>query len=393
MGDVFTKTEHRGFFSRLFGSFIGVLIGLLCIPGSVMLLGWNEYRTIHRTRGLIEAANVVKEVADPFEPASEFDGKLIHFSGKADTQEKLVDSDFHFESVALRMERQVEMYQWIERKETKTRNKTGGGSETVTTYHYDQNWHADRVNSDSFEHSTGHSNPSLLYASETQETQHATVGEYRLRQDLLRSIHSWHDIAPAQVPVEQLGNPQLQFTREGNYIYLGHQTPNPEHPQIGDHRIRFRVVEPTQVSVLSMQKGNLLEPYRTSNGESIERLQEGNVSAVDMFSALRMENTAIAWVLRFVGWFVSIIGFVLIAGPLKSIANVLPFLGNIVGTATFLLALFLGSCLSMVVIATAWIAVRPLYGLSLLAAVAILVYWFNRRTKASQPGMPPPLPV
>ncbi len=374
MGDVFTKTERRGFFSRLFGSFVGVLIGLLCIPGSVLLLSWNEYRTIHRTRGLIEASNVVREVIDPFEPGSEFEGQLIHFTGKADTQDKLADADFHFESVALRMERKVEMYQWIERKETKTRNKIGGGSETVTTYHYDQNWHADRVNSESFEQPTGHGNPSLLYASETQEAKHATVGEYRLRPELLRSIHSWHDVPPEQIPVEPLGNPQLQFNRDNKYIYLGHQPPDPEHPKIGDHRIRFRVVEPTQVSVLSMQKGNLLEPFRTSNGESVERLQEGNVSATDMFSALRMENTAIAWVLRFVGWFVSFLGFALIAGPLKSMANVLPFLGNIVGTATFLLALFLGSCLSMVVIATAWIAVRPFFGISLLVAVAILVY-------------------
>ncbi len=37
------------------------------VPGSVALVSWNEYRTVHRSRGLAEAEKVVVEAADPFE--------------------------------------------------------------------------------------------------------------------------------------------------------------------------------------------------------------------------------------------------------------------------------------------------------------------------------------
>ena len=67
MFDRVTRTEHQGFFSRIAGSVVGVLIGFLMVPGSCLLIAWNEYRTIHRTQGLIQAEKVVVEVASPFE--------------------------------------------------------------------------------------------------------------------------------------------------------------------------------------------------------------------------------------------------------------------------------------------------------------------------------------
>ncbi len=50
-------------------------------------------------------------------------------------------------------------------------------------------------------------------------------------------------------------------------------------PKVGDQRIHFRMVEPMIVSLLSHQKGTGFEPYKTSNGETIESIVSGEVSA------------------------------------------------------------------------------------------------------------------
>jgi hypothetical protein len=134
MTDQVVETSHQGYFSRVAKSFVGVLIGILLVPGSIAFIGWNEYRTVHRTRGLLEAEQVVQEVSDPFEVLPEHNGKLVHLTGQATTTETLADEDFALERVALRLSREVEMYQWVEHKETRTQEKLGGGRETITTY-------------------------------------------------------------------------------------------------------------------------------------------------------------------------------------------------------------------------------------------------------------------
>ncbi len=40
-------------------SLVGVFFGLLLVPGSIALHAWNEYRTVHREKGLLEASKVV----------------------------------------------------------------------------------------------------------------------------------------------------------------------------------------------------------------------------------------------------------------------------------------------------------------------------------------------
>jgi len=53
------------------------------------------------------------------------DGRLVHVSGNATTEEVLRDGQFDIGRKALRLERQVEMFQRVERKESRTRDKLG----------------------------------------------------------------------------------------------------------------------------------------------------------------------------------------------------------------------------------------------------------------------------
>ena len=76
----------------------------------------------------------------------------------------------------------------------------------------------------------------------------------------------------------------------------------------------------------------------------------------------------------------------MIFAPLKTLADVIPLLGSIVGAGTGLVAGLLGSAWSLVIIAIAWIRFRPVLGFCLLgAALALVILLFikGRMKKAN----------
>jgi hypothetical protein len=177
------------------------------------------------------------------------------------------------------------------------------------------------------------------------------------------------------------------FKVDGDTLYYSSVVPMVKEPQLGDLRISFRVVEPAIVSVLSKQQGEELVPYKTSNGETIQHLMMGNVTAAAMFESLKLENTTIAWLFRIGGWVMACVGFSLIVGPMKAVANIIPIFGSIVETVTFFVAVLLGSIVSLVTIAIAWISVRPLFAIGLIALAAGAIYLLSRQGKRTSGGL------
>ena len=394
-------------------SFIGILIGLLMVPGSVLLVSWNEYRTVHRSRGLAEAQEVTEEVVDPFEINAAQNDRLVHTTGTATTEETLNDPEFGVSLKAMRLQRTVEMYQWVEHKKSETRDKIGGGKETITTYTYDRRWQEGRENSEGFKDRSGHENPSPRYASHSAVTDRGTLGAYKLPSSLIESrMNSWKDLPVSLDTVLAKVDQSLaaHFKLDGSKLYYGAVLPMSSEPHVGDLRIAFRAVEPAQVSVLSKQNNSELSPFKTSNGELIEHLMIGKVNTVEMFDSLKLENTMMAWMIRIGGWILSIVGFTLITGPLQTLAAIIPPVGRLVGSMTFFVSFLLGTSLTLISIAIAWIAVRPLFGIALLVVAGGAIYLLTRRTKSGAnrnaasnqnyptdtmggpPPIPPPLP-
>jgi len=75
-------------------------------------------------------------------------------------------------------------------------------------------------------------------------------------------------------------------------------------------------------------------------------------------------------------------GFMAIMKPLSVLGSVIPFLGNIIGMGTGLISFALAGTISFLVIAIAWIFVRPLLGIALLA-LAIGGFIFTRKLAAA----------
>lgn len=362
--------------NRSRGVFAGFIFGFILVPGSVALHAWNEYRTIHRTRGLQEAERDVVTV-DTELVAGEMDGKLVHLSGLAHTDEVLRDQEFGIRENAIHLKRSVEMFQWTESK----RERDGD-----TRYDYDLEWRADRVNSESFHHPNGHRNPQPQYSSQTASADRVDLGAYRLNDTLRDQMKRWQPVEFNLDGIhETVGEEQAQhFVEHEGYLHWSAGEPRPNDPQLGDLRLTFQRVAPGDVSLMASLKGTSFETYRTSNGEKIERLYDGNLTADELVGKLKTENTIIAWGIRVGGLFMCIFGVSLIFGPARALFSWIPLVGDITGGLIFVVAALIGLSISLATIAISWIAVRPILGIALLAITAVAIYMLFKVRKSVQ---------
>lgn len=373
MADQVTEVTSRSWFSRLGGAFKGIIIGLLFFLGAFVLLFWNEGRAVKRHRALQEGGGLVATVnAGAVDPNNE--GKLIHLTAEATTDEILSDPDFPVSANALRLRRSVEIYQWQESSSSVSRQKLGGGTETVTTYDYAKGWSSDLEDSSRFKEPAGHENPgSIRFDAAESTAANVALGAFTLSQSDVQRINDWRDVT-----VDAAATLPEGTTSWNGGVYAGR---DPGSPEIGDVRIRFAAVSPTTISIVGKQEGNGIGSYSTRNGGSIHLLETGTHSAEEMFKAAESANKTLTWILRAGGFFLMFFGLLMIVSPLKVFADVVPFIGRIVGAGTGLMAFLIAAIFSLGTIGIAWIVYRPLVGISLFALMAGAMFLFARRAR------------
>jgi hypothetical protein len=377
MADQFFDTSSQSWFSRIGGAFKGLIFGLIALPASIVLLFWNENHAVSVAQSLKEGALAVVSVpADAISPANE--QKLIHLSGEVAAGEAIHDPQFNVSGTVLRLTRHVEMYQWKEEKHTETQKKLGGGEETVTRYDYTKAWSNRPEDSSNFKHPGDHTNPTTFpMQAATTLCPKATLGAFKIPGAIIEKMGGDRPLAATAEAIAPL-SPELKSKARisGESVYLGGDFGA---PAVGDVRVSFAALQPGTFSILAQQSGDTLAPYPTHEGREIERVESGTMDAALMFQHAQSENKILSWVLRLVGFIVMFIGFAAIMNPLHVFADVLPFVGSIIGFGTGLLAAILAFAGSLVVIAIAWLAARPLLGGSLLVlAIAAIVHGIMR---------------
>ncbi len=385
--DTFSITTEKSWFSRIGNAFKSILAGILMVLLSLGLLFWNEGRAVERYKTLVEGGGKVLSV-DRDHVSPENDGKLVHISGKPETEEVLTDPDFGVSASAIKLIRHVEMYQWQESRRTKKKKKLGGGGETVTTYSYSQEWSGRLIDSRGFQQQNGHENPkAMVYRQKTVMASHVRLGAFTLPQSLLTRLGNK---VPFTVPADaEPKGTAAGSIRQGDGFYLGG---DPAHPEIGDMRISFSVVLPTEISIVARQTGSTFEPYHTVAGGNIELLETGIHTADSMFSKARQSNTILTWMLRFAGFFLMTVGLSMILSPLVVLADVVPMIGSIIGAGTTVIAALFSAVLSCVTIGIAWLFYRPMLGFTVLGTAFLIGVLLFRRIRGSEPVMPPPVP-
>jgi hypothetical protein len=367
MADQITEVTSEGCGSRLIGSIQGIIFGFIGILVAIVLLFWNEGRAVQTYKSLEEGAGAVVSVnAQEVNPAN--DGNLVHMTGQATTDETLTDPMFDVSADnAIKLRREVQMYQWVEDQDTETVQKVGGGTETRTTYTYSKEWASTYNDSGGFKEPTGHQNPPMDFEDETQVAETVRVGAFTLSPGLVGSISGATPLAVETVPT--LDGRTARLENGGLYIGAG----SPQSPQVGDYRVSFEVVRPDTVSIIAQQSGATLHPYQTKAGDALEMLEMGTASADEMFEAAQQANTVLTWVLRLVGLIIMSAAIGALFKPFVVMADVIPFLGDLVGLGLGLVSFAIGLTLSLVIIGIGWIAARPVLGIALLVVAAAII--------------------
>jgi WD40 repeat protein/uncharacterized membrane protein len=375
----FLDLRGRSVYQQLVGSGCGVLLGAVLFFASFLLLFWNEGRAVRSDRGLREGARSVLPVSDPsrVDPANE--GKLVHLTGRADTEEVLADATFGVSEKAIRLARVVEMFQWIEKQEQITTGRTPDfDPETATKYTYRMDWSERLIDSRPFAEE-GHTNPpAMRYPGETWTAREVRLGGYVLSPALVSEIGGAEKRPIGKALLEKVpGELRQQLQVRDDSFYLP-QTPHQTDQQIGDLRITYQVIRPAEVSILARQVKDSFEPYTTSNGTPVFRLTMGEQSAAAMFETLAAENTELTWGLRLVGFLLMALGIALCFQPVVAAADLVPFLGNLVGGGVLLFAAGMAFLLTLCTIAVAWMTYRPVVAVPLLGVAAVGAYGLYR---------------
>lgn len=378
--DSFTEVTSQSWISRMMGSFKSVLFGILIFLLSFIVLFWNEGRAVKTAKGLKEGRGLVVE-ANASQLNPEQDGELIHLSGKVVSSETLSDEQFQIAENVLKLKRTVEMYQWDEETESKTKKKIGGGEETKKTYNYVRKWSNTLNDSKKFKKIDGHINPSQIpFVEYDKKVSHATMGAFTLSESLIYQLYEYENQGITSIDSLNVGNASIINDGEKDLVYIGSGTS--ASPEIGDVRISFSKIPHGDYSILSKQVKNTLEAFNTSYGTTINDIRKGTLSADNMFAAAEADNVFLTWVLRFVGFFMMFIGLVSVFKPLVVMADVLPFLGNLLSFGVAVFAGVFAFALTFMTIAIAWIFYRPILGISLLLiALAAIVFFYKMTNK------------
>ncbi|HWT15996.1 MAG TPA: TMEM43 family protein [Patescibacteria group bacterium] len=398
MADRFTEVTRTGWGKRIGQSLSGALIGGLLFLASFALLWWNEGRAIGEARALAEGAGAVIDVGiDAVEPKHE--GKLLHVTGAVDARPEARDAATGIAVDALQLRRVVEMYQWVEKRSSKEEKKLGGGTETVTTYDYEQEWNDDPIDSSDFKRAESHANPGdWPLRSDSFAASEVTLGAFTLAQSVRDALGRWQDLPAnitAQLP-EQFG----EFRRiASGLLYRG---TDPERPQVGDMRVRYEYQPEATYSIIAKQSGGMLDRYVASNGRDVLLVEDGSVPAAKMFEGAQSRNSLITWLARAGGTLLMWIGLSMVFAPISRVLDVVPMLGTIggwgIGVVTGLVALLL----SLMTIGIAWVFYRPVLGGAIIVGVIALFFWSRSGRKpapaaatpiAAPPSAPPPPPV
>jgi hypothetical protein len=382
--DSYTEKTTRGLGTNLMDSIKGVVIGLLLFLGSFAVLWINE--------GRLDMSKVAKkaEILAPNAVDLAMNGKWVSLTAPVALSGSLEDPQFLQAGPYLQIERDAEMFVWVEEKESKEEKKVGGSTETTTTYKYTQRWTS--VGSvkaaSSFKIPKDHDNPTTNISADRFSAAQAMIGPYGFSpKDTDLPSGERLTLTPALV------KPGVAI--QGDYLYLpayssmvspsaapGAVPVVSSTAALGDVRVSFRVVRiPSTATIFGVANNGTITKYVAEDGDSFLRLfasdREGAIKT------LSSEFTTMTWVLRLVGFLMMWIGLSLFFGPINALLDILPFLGSagrfLVGVAIFPIALVL----TLVTVLISIIFHNIYLLIAILVLLVGLVFWRARSRRSA----------
>lgn len=385
----YQETVTTGYGTRVGNSFKGMLTGIIAFVAGTALLWWNEGRAVKTddaNDAAYEATTVLSDI-NTLDP--NVNGKMVLASGTAATQEVLTDDVFGVSANATSLTRKVEYFQWVEHSSSKSKDKLGGSQETTTEYTYEQAWSNEPCNSSNFKDPAYQGKNFVLAHFDDQEllAKNVSFGAYTLPESLVSRIGGDEKFA-VNLPSNNIQklkdkvkavNVNANVTVNENVVYLG---ANPASPAVGDVRITFTKVEPSNlVTVWAVSNNNTFSSFVHKNGYKVYELYMGNKTLDECKQAEDDANHFLTWALRLFGILLIFFGLKGLFGLLVTVLKVVPIFSSIANVGVSLVCGIVAFVWSLLIIAIAWIFYRPILAIILLAAAGGLTYFLIKRAK------------
>jgi hypothetical protein len=384
MPDHFTETTTTGYGKRIMNSIGGILFGIALFIGAFVVLFNNEgsvdYSTIAKTAVQIDSTTVSTDPA--------IKDKLVVTSGIFATDETIGDDMYLNPGPYLAIERDVEMYSWVEKKNEHSTTNTGGSETTTTTYDYVKEWTANHESSASFKYPEGHQNPALQIQGTTKRVSKATIGVYGVD---MQSI-SLPSLSELTLNTENTTLTDGTVLDKSGYIFISNNAGSTyATPVVGDVRISYGALKSgMNATIFGKLNDKTFGTYLTS--DNLRFYQAFTGSKEEAIASLHESYVTWIWIWRLVGFLMMWIGLSTVLAPLSVMADFLPMLGglsrSIIGAIAFVVTLVLSAV-------TILIAMLFHNVVALVIAVIVVVGGFflvlNRKKSASSGVKMPPI--
>ncbi len=367
MADTFTTVTKKGYGQRLAESVMGVFLGIALFFGSFAVLFSNEGR---------QDLGRIGEDFLPIQHESELGGVLgkgVSFSGEVTTQETLRDSLYLLPGSYLVVERIPEIFAWQENATTHKQEAVGGTETTTTTYTYTTDWVTHQTPTTNFAQPVGHDQGLQQESSERKLAERVVMGS----RDLSLADVTLPDFQPLVLSSENITIPD-RAVLAGNMLYL--RGADPQHPKVGDERVRFLVLP-------SAMRGTL---FAVPSQTSWEPFVKNDIRLYRLFSESREGALALMhgeyqhtlWAFRILGFVMMWMGLGLMLGPLPMLLAFFPFAKNLGGAVVFAVT----GAVALVLSAITILISAFLHSIIAIVTVVILVglgfggVWYRQRT-------------
>ncbi|KAE9049789.1 hypothetical protein PR001_g2987 [Phytophthora rubi] len=375
-------------------------IGGLLLLASVATTCVYESALVRSVKSFEQGRSVVVSLSKP-EVSAANEGELIHFSGlittttstpnfnfqlnNRDTDDLqprqspfVLDKTFGVAVKGVKLHRHVEMLQWVETSHTSTSSTPEDedrrfDDDRERIYMYDLRWREEVIESIEF-NDPSYGNPpaeAWKFRSLVVKAKDLVVGEFSLPDELVDQIQRRDavklDASSRRVMANLLDQREgegwgdnsevANVSVEENFFYL---MPEIRDFVLGDQRVHFEVTPNYPVTVCAKQRGNELVPFQTTAGDSLHLLEDGIMTADELFDKKTQAQVRKNRFFRLFAGVLGFVGFLVLRRPLLERFGPL-----LAGIQQHVLASSMSAALTFSVVGAFWVLYSPLWALAL----------------------------